>query len=67
MTDEATPITDPERRVVEAAKLYVYARQSFIRMRTSMRHSGIEVARARVRCDETVRLLEAAVEELPST
>jgi hypothetical protein len=65
-TANAAPMTAEEERVLEAAKLYVTARQSFNRMRTSGRHSGGEVVRARARLDQATELLVSAVEELPS-
>lgn len=54
----------PEQRVVEAARLFVLARESFTRMRTSRRHTGRDIALARTRRDRAIDRLVQAVEEL---
>lgn len=67
MTSELESVqlaTTPELRVIEAARLYVAARQSFIRMRASRRYGSREIFAARRRRDRAADLLAAAVEEL---
>lgn len=55
---------EAEARVLEAARTFVVARQSFNRMRTSKRFNGREIAIARTRRDSAVDALVDAVEGL---
>lgn len=68
MTDERLleqPVSlTAEERVVEAARTFVIARQSFNRMRTAKTHNGRDIAIARHRRDAATDVLVDAVERL---
>lgn len=50
--------------VVACARRYVHDRREYAEMRTSRRHSGMDVSAARRRRDQSAALLAVAVEEL---